>query len=80
MDKVHEGISELEFSPQDIPDHAVKIAALLAVELTESILPAARGPPRCLTPGDREAATEAAGEGRKGCTKMNLTMHLKKRF
>ena len=30
MDKVHEGISELEFSPQDIPDHAVKIAALAA--------------------------------------------------
>ena len=62
MDKVHEGISELEFSPQDIPDHAVKIAALAAVELTESIL---------RRPG---------GEGRKGCTKMNLTMHLKKRF
>ncbi len=38
MDKVHEGISELEFSPQDIPDHAVKIAALAAVGLTESIL------------------------------------------
>ena len=38
MDKVREGISELEFSPRDIPDHAVKIAALAAVELTESIL------------------------------------------
>ena len=38
MDKVHEGVSELKFSPQDIPDHAVKIAALAAVDLTESIL------------------------------------------
>lgn len=38
MDKVHEGVSGLEFSPHDIPDHAVKIAALAAIELTESIL------------------------------------------
>lgn len=38
MDKIHGVISKLEFSPQDIPDHAVKIAALAAIELTESIL------------------------------------------
>ena len=37
MDKVHEGISELEFSPQDIPGHAVKIAALAAGEYFPSI-------------------------------------------
>lgn len=48
MDKVHEGVSELKFSPQDIPDHAVKIAALAAVELTESIL-RRPGAARCLT-------------------------------
>lgn len=45
MDKVHGGISELEFSPQDIPDHAVKIAALAAVGLTES----GQGAASCLT-------------------------------
>ncbi len=38
MDKTHREISDLEFSPRDIPDHAVKIAALATIELTESIL------------------------------------------
>ena len=44
----HERISELEFSPQDIPDHAVKIAALAAVELTE-VFSGGQGAERCLT-------------------------------
>ena len=38
MDKTHKGISEPEFSPQDIPEHAVKIMSLAIIELTESIL------------------------------------------
>ena len=38
MDKIHRGLSGLEFSPGDIPDHAVKIAALAAIGLTKSIL------------------------------------------
>ena len=79
MDKVHEGVSELKFSPQDIPDHAVKIAALAAVELTESILRRPGGREML----DRETERRRLRQrerGEKGCTKMNLTMHLKKRF
>ena len=78
MDRVHEGASELEFSPQDIPGHAVKIAALAAVELTESILRRPGG--REMLDRETERRRLKQREGAKGCTKMNLTMHLKKRF
>ena len=59
-------MAQLDFTVADIPEHAVRIAAMAAIELTESILRQPGGREMLDAETARRKAAKAASQKQKG--------------